>query len=293
MNISVVIPLYNKADRIYHTVNSVLNQTFKDFELIIIDDGSTDKSIEIVQHIHDSRIRLIRKENGGPSSARNCGVREAKFDWIIFLDADDEMICDSLEHFVELVSANSNINMFVSNFFLEKDGKRSLYSYFHKNGIVSDNFRSWFFCTMMPCQGSTLYRKTILLENPYSEILRRYEDAEMLFSLMRTQLIYTSKKPVFIYKLDAATASKGRKNINEDYLGYLNLNNKSLWERVVLYDLYRQALRLYPKQVYDVYNGTFGDMELKFMYAGANMIKFILRKITRILNLLWASKNNV
>lgn len=286
MNISVIIPLYNKENRIYHTVNSVLTQTFKDFELIIVDDGSTDKSVEIVQRIHDPRIRLIRKKNGGPSSARNCGVREAKFDWIIFLDADDEMVCDSLDHFVKLASANPKINMFVSNFFHEKNGKKSLYSYFHKDGIVSDNFKSWFFCTMMPCQGSTLYRKAILLENPYSEILRRYEDAEMLFSLMRTQLIYTSKKPVFTYKLDAAAASKGRKDMNEDYLGHLSLSNKSLWERIVVYDLYKQALRLYPKQANDIYNGTFGDMELKLIYRGVKMIKFVLLKISKLLNLI-------
>ena len=225
MNISVVIPLYNKENRIFHTVNSVLNQTFKDFELIIVDDGSTDKSIEIVQIIHDSRIRLIQKENGGPSSARNCGVREAKYDWIIFLDADDEMVHDSLDHFVKLVLANPKVNIFVSNFLFEKNGKRKLHSYFYKDGVVNNNFKSWFFDVLMPCQGSTLYRKTILLENPYSEVLRRYEDAEMFFSLMRTQLIYTSKKPVFIYKLDEAAASKGRKNINEDYLGHLNPRN--------------------------------------------------------------------
>ncbi|MBS5057230.1 glycosyltransferase family 2 protein [Bacteroides sp.] len=284
MNISVVIPLYNKENRIFHTVNSVLNQTFKDFELIIVDDGSTDKSIEIVQIIHDSRIRLIQKENGGPSSARNCGVREAKYDWIIFLDADDEMVHDSLDHFVKLVLANPKVNIFVSNFLFEKNGKRKLHSYFYKDGVVNNNFKSWFFDVLMPCQGSTLYRKTILLENPYSEVLRRYEDAEMFFSLMRTQLIYTSKKPVFIYKLDEAAASKGRKNINEDYLGHLNPRNKLLWEKIVLYSLYKQALQLYPKQAKNVYNDTFDKVELKVIYAGANMVKLILRIITKVLN---------
>lgn len=284
MNISVVIPLYNKENRIFHTVNSVLNQTFKDFELIIVDDGSTDKSIEIVQIIHDSRIRLIQKENGGPSSARNCGVREAKYDWIIFLDADDEMVHDSLDHFVKLVLANPKVNIFVSNFLFEKNGKRKLHSYFYKDGVVNNNFKSWFFDVLMPCQGSTLYRKTILLENPYSEVLRRYEDAEMFFSLMRTQLIYTSKKPVFIYKLDEAAASKGRKNINEDYLGHLNPCNKLLWEKIVLYSLYKQALQLYPKQAKNVYNDTFDKVELKVIYAGANMVKLILRIITKVLN---------
>lgn len=284
MNISVIIPLYNKENRIYHTINSVLNQTFEDFELIIVDDGSTDKSIEIVQAIHDSRIRLIQKENGGPSSARNYGVREARFDWIIFLDADDEMICDSLDNFVKLVLANPKVNIFVSNFLFERNGKRKLYSYFYREGIINNNFKSWFFDMMMPCQGSTLYKKSILLENPYSEILRRYEDAEMLFSLMRTQLIYTSRKAVFVYHLDEAAASKRRKDINEDYLGHLDPNNKSLWERIVLYSLYKQALKLYPKQVKNVYNGTFDSVGLRFIYVGVNVIRLILRTITRILN---------
>lgn len=284
MNISVIIPLYNKESRIQYTVNSVLNQTYQNFELIIVDDGSTDNSFEIVQRIHDSRIRLIRKENGGPSSARNRGVREAKFDWIIFLDADDEMVCGSLAHFVKLVSANPNINIFVSNFFHERENKRYLYSCFYKEGVIGDNFRSWFFDAMMPCQGSTLYRKTLLLENPYSEKLRRYEDAEMFFSLMREQTIYTSKKPVFIYKLDAAAASKGRKDIKEDFLGHLSLDNKSFWERIVLYDLYKQAQILYPKQVKDVYGDTFADMSLKIIYMSVSMIRLVLRKVTILLN---------
>lgn len=86
---SIVIPLYNKEKSITTTINSVLNQTCGDFELIIVNDGSTDTSLEIVQSIKDERIRIINQKNGGVSSARNQGIIEAKFDWIAFLDADD------------------------------------------------------------------------------------------------------------------------------------------------------------------------------------------------------------
>ncbi|EOZ93861.1 Beta-1,3-glucosyltransferase [Indibacter alkaliphilus LW1] len=86
---SIVIPLYNKELSITNTLRSVLNQTFKDFEVVIVNDGSTDKSVEKVEAFKDPRIRLIHQENAGVSAARNKGIVEAKNEWITFLDADD------------------------------------------------------------------------------------------------------------------------------------------------------------------------------------------------------------
>lgn len=86
---SVIIPLYNKEESIAWTVNSVLNQTFADFELIVVNDGSEDNSSGMIQDYSDPRIRLINQENGGVSNARNRGIREAKGTYICFLDADD------------------------------------------------------------------------------------------------------------------------------------------------------------------------------------------------------------
>lgn len=86
---SVVIPLYNKEKSIARTIESVLAQTYTDFELIIIDDGSTDDSVIKVAQFTDKRINLIKKDNGGVSSARNEGIRNAQGDYISFLDGDD------------------------------------------------------------------------------------------------------------------------------------------------------------------------------------------------------------
>jgi glycosyltransferase involved in cell wall biosynthesis len=88
---SVVIPLYNKAHTIINTLQSALNQSFMDFEVVIVDDGSTDNGVEVIkQFTNDERVRIIRQENKGVSAARNNGIKHARYDYIALLDGDDE-----------------------------------------------------------------------------------------------------------------------------------------------------------------------------------------------------------
>lgn len=84
---SVVIPLYNKENYIQDTIESALNQTFADFEIIVVNDGSTDESLDIVENNNDSRIKTHSIKNSGVSRARNIGIQKAKSDYIVFLDA--------------------------------------------------------------------------------------------------------------------------------------------------------------------------------------------------------------
>ena len=100
--VSVVIPLYNKEPYIARALNSILCQTFQDFEVIIVDDGSTDKGAEVVREFNDPRIRLIQQENHGLSRARNRGIEETGGHLIAFLDADDEWMPEHLEVLVRL-----------------------------------------------------------------------------------------------------------------------------------------------------------------------------------------------
>ncbi len=86
---SVIIPLYNKASYVEATLQSVLRQSCADFEVVVVDDGSTDGSADIVAGIDDARIRLLRQPNGGVSRARNAGIAASCGQWIAFLDADD------------------------------------------------------------------------------------------------------------------------------------------------------------------------------------------------------------
>jgi Glycosyltransferases involved in cell wall biogenesis len=97
--ISVVIPLYNKENCIRKTLDSVLAQNYQDFEVVVVDDGSKDGSARIVASMNDPRIKLITQNNGGPSSARNRGIKEAKGDFVAFIDADDIWTSDHLSLF--------------------------------------------------------------------------------------------------------------------------------------------------------------------------------------------------
>lgn len=81
---SVVIPLYNKELSIGNTIQSVLDQTCQDFEIIVVNDGSTDNSAAVVEAIEDDRIRLIHQENQGVSAARNRGIEETRGEWVAF-----------------------------------------------------------------------------------------------------------------------------------------------------------------------------------------------------------------
>ncbi|MFC2150053.1 glycosyltransferase family 2 protein [Calditrichota bacterium] len=101
-NISVVIPLFNKARHIRRALNSVLAQTYENFDVIVVNDGSTDGSEKVVEQYTEKRIRLVNQEHAGVSAARNRGIQEAEPELIAFLDADDEWMPEFLETVIAL-----------------------------------------------------------------------------------------------------------------------------------------------------------------------------------------------
>lgn len=113
---SIVIPLYNKEECIAQTLRSVLSQTYSTFELIVVNDGSTDNSSLIVSTFNDERIRLVNKTNGGVSSARNKGIELARNEYIAFLDADDYWDEHYLDSMVSLIRICPEAKMFASSY---------------------------------------------------------------------------------------------------------------------------------------------------------------------------------
>lgn len=284
--ISVVIPLFNKESRIEKTIASVLAQE-GDFEVVVIDDGSVDKSGSLVQKIKDQRLSYSYQENRGPSSARNHGVRKATGEWILFLDADDELLPGAIDHFSNLIYENPDVEVFSCNFYRVHKGKKRLYSRFYKEGVLKNNFRSWKMHQLMPCQGSTIYKKNLLLNETYNEKIRRYEDAELLFNIMRTCKWYTSKKPVFSYCLDYSSASRLRPSIKEDFCGYLSWEGKPFWEQVVLYDFYKMAYKNYPEEASVLYDNSHFSWKVRcincIVTSFMNVIPLMKKTIKKIL----------
>lgn len=113
VKVSIILPVYNAADTVEKTIISVLNQTLKDIELIIIDDGSNIETKNVIRSFRDRRIKLIEQENSGVSNARNSGIRSAKGNYLFFIDSDDwiekklleDMLIFLEKHSLDLVTA--------------------------------------------------------------------------------------------------------------------------------------------------------------------------------------------
>ncbi len=129
--ISVVIPAYNAERTILETITSVQHQSFSDFELIVINDGSTDRTLELLQGIKDERLKIFCYENGGISTARNRGILQATGEFIAFLDADDLWAPDKLELQLAALQQHPEAGVAYSwTYFMdEKEGDRSFYPF--------------------------------------------------------------------------------------------------------------------------------------------------------------------
>ena len=134
IKVSVIVPVYNEEKYISATLDSIINQNFKDFELIVIDDGSTDNTLEIVtEKLSNSKInyKIIHQENNGVSSARNRGINESCGDYIVFVDADDYLLTDHLMH---LYNPDYDFNLIQ---LVKKDGEKLSKTHFYDSDEIS------------------------------------------------------------------------------------------------------------------------------------------------------------
>ena len=125
ISFSIIIPLYNKAPYIERAVKSVLSQDYPHFEIIIVNDGSSDGGEKIVTKLEDERLKLVSQKNAGVSAARNTGAKEAQYEYLAFLDGDDTYEPNFLSEIVKLIGNFPNAGIYgTSNSFIYPNGKK-------------------------------------------------------------------------------------------------------------------------------------------------------------------------
>lgn len=254
--ISIVIPLYNKEASIKQSLKSVLSQSYEDFEVVIVDDGSTDGSVAVVKSITDPRIRLIKQQNGGPGSARNNGVIQSFGEWVLFLDADDELLPEALMTFYKIMIANKEANV-IDCVQTVQSGNKTWNEPHTLVGYSCNPYKDWYFERIGPGSNHSIFKRNLLLKFPYNENFRRYEDAEFLMRLLDHSILYSSMEPVSLVHTEFSSASKIRKDIKTDYVGNLKFQGP-FWKRMCDFKLYLEERvrygedceRLYPKMKY-------------------------------------------
>jgi len=216
--VSVIIPLYNKGKYIARALDSVFAQTYQDFELIVVDDGSTDEGPDIVRKYDDARLRLFQQVNAGPGSARNKGMKESTVPYVAFLDADDEW----LPKFLEIALQN-----------LQKHENSALYAvgYVYPSGEVArpdvvegeyrlpreiDPVAMKRVLDFVHSAGNVVCRKEVVLQlgGFYENKCRYGEDGYLWLQVLLNFEIYRDPTPLMVYHTEASEIGIcGRKGV--------------------------------------------------------------------------------
>lgn len=223
--ISIVIPLYNKESCILKTIQSAINQTYTDYELIVVNDGSTDNGAKIVETYPDTRIRLINKENGGVCSARNRGIQEAKGEYIAMLDADDQWDMKYLEEQVRMIHDFPDAAMWSINYAETRNGeivrrvptglpdgyRGYVEHYFEMPERVSDLFHP----------SSTIVKKEVFDKvGLFDERIKYAEDSDLWFRINALYKTAFYDRYMVSYQLDAENRAMTRRRDLRYFLPY-------------------------------------------------------------------------
>lgn len=180
--ISIIIPAHNYADKLPRAISSVVEQLNEKHELIVINDGSTDNTQQVLQALQalsKKPFKIIEKENGGLASVRNRGIQEASSDYLIFLDADDELDTDALEYIEEHISHNPTSKMIIGGYTsISPEGERLRVSLPRKLPKSSKKRVEAYLIdkTISLANGATVMHKTLFERGVYPEHFRNAED---------------------------------------------------------------------------------------------------------------------
>ena len=255
MFFSIIIPLYNKEDSILDTVNSVLQQTYMNFELLIVNDGSTDNSVDILEdNISDKRMHIINQLNFGVSAARNLGVKKATYDYILFLDADDILLKNALNLFLNLINKYPQAQIFTSNMYINQknSNQNQVYCKCKVQRLIKDNYKEYWLKQYCIRTGNSVFRKEVLINGGLFDVkISYFEDLSLNMRLLENSLIAYTPSFTFVYNNEYSTLSKGSKSITETFAYWLDLKNKSFWHKMILAMNLHTTLRNLSVDTYD------------------------------------------
>lgn len=214
MKISIIVPVYNASRYLCECIESILSQSFRDFELILVNDGSTDDSLDICKKYEksDDRIIVVSQANGGVSKARNRGLDVAKGKWITFADADDYFLDDALSILSER-AMQTGTDLVLANAMKLKNGKLSelhkLKSEVLPNAIMSiKHFALWGYLF-----NADIIRKYKL---KFIEGLAYSEDRLFIYQMARyCKTIAFCNKPIYVYRINDASACSSQNGVRK------------------------------------------------------------------------------
>lgn len=240
--VSTIIPTFNRSRLLPRAVASVLDQTFQDFELVIVDDGSTDETFGIVKAFDDPRIRYIFQPNHGVSSARNLGIRNSEGTFLAFLDSDDEWMPAKLEKQLEALEDNPGYMIVHTDEIWIRNGRRLNQKHKHRK------YGGWVFLRCLPLcvispSSILLHRKVFSDIGNFNEKLPVCEDYEMWLRM-------ASKYPVLFLDQPLLKKYGGHSGqLSEKYWGMDVFRAKALSERIISGDLSPRQERLAIKEL--------------------------------------------
>ena len=250
---SVIIPVYNKGKQLSKTIESVLEQCFSDFEIIIINDGSTDASESIIKSFKDSRIHYIEQENQGVSVARNTGIKAANADYIALLDADDLWKEDYLEKIDALIDGYPKQHVFAAVCTIESIGKMYKPTYSIANlspdkSYVVSYFTSSYINTILTSSSTVVHKDVFETIGYYNPTLRSGEDTDLWIRLGLAYTVVFLNTPLATYRFEVTSLSNSPKQVKKAldldcYEKYIS-SHKGLKKFL---DLNRYSLALFSK----------------------------------------------
>lgn len=205
-NLSVIVPLYNKASEIERTLRSVLSQSLLPCEVIVVDDGSTDQSAAIVERMAHPLIKLVRQPNGGVSAARNRAITMARGEWVALLDGDDRWERDYLLNFSHQLELYPDCGAFGTAFLIDDGQRLTAADCPDVQGEVDFFEESMHRYVLIP-SATILRREMVLQLGGFPEGMRMGEDQYLWTKVARSTRVAFSPKPLVIYSRAATNRS--------------------------------------------------------------------------------------